>query len=402
MPPSSIIAKYAPEPVVEPMSLKAMIYVQHLLGTGHAVRAAAIGRALAARGVETLLVTGNRLPPTLDTGGLRIAELPPVRAADTSFDRLVDVNGDVIDDAWRVNRSGQLVDVFTRYSPDILVTETFPFGRRKFVFEMLPLLEAAELKPRPPLIATSVRDILVRKDNPVKERWMAEFAQIHYDVVLVHADPAFVRLDDSFPYADRISDIIRYTGYVHQRRDTSPPDGDGDDEVIVSCGGGAVGHELLDAALEARALSHRAGDARWRLLVGHDHDDTTLARLTGQAPAGIVVERARPDFPALLERARLSISQAGYNTVIDLLTADCPAVYVPFRADGETEQTQRAKLLAQRGLAVVVEESALTPAALAMAADAALELSPAPLPVRLNGAGDSAEVLIEEERRRRR
>ncbi len=384
------------------MSLKALIYVQHLLGTGHAVRAAAIGRALAARGVETRLVTGNRLPPTLDTGELQVTGLPPVRAADTSFDRLVDETGDVIDDAWKVTRAARLVDVFNRYAPDILVTESFPFGRRKFVFEMFPLLEAAELRSNPPLIATSVRDILVRKNNPVKERWMAEIAQIHYDIVLVHADPTFVRLEDSFPYANQISDLIRYTGYVHQRREVTPTGSDGEDEVIVSCGGGAVGHELLDAALKARSISRRAGDTTWRLLVGHGHDDTTLDELAAEAPDGLVVERARPDFPTLLERARLSISQAGYNTVIDLLTADCPAVYVPFRADGETEQTQRADLLAKRGLAVVVEESALTPAALAMAADAALELSPAPAPVRLNGAEASAEVLIEEARRRRR
>lgn len=375
--------------------MKAFIHVQHLLGTGHVVRAAAIGRALAARGVEVMLASGNRIPPTLDTNGLTVVSLPPARAADSAFSGLVTLDGTAIDDAWKAERTRQLIDMFNHFDPDILLTETFPFGRRQFVFEMFPLLEAAKARNRPPLIATSVRDILVRKNNPKKERWMAEVARDHYDLVLVHADASFVRLDDSFPYADMVSDRIFYTGYVDQRREIAAVEGDGEDEVIVSCGGGAVGHGLLEAALEARALSRRAGDAVWRLLVGHDHDDATLSDLARNAAEGIVVERARPDFPELLKRARLSVSQAGYNTVIDLLVAGCPMVFVPFRAGGETEQTQRAQLLADRGLATLVTESALTPSALAAAADEALTLSRPDMHVRLDGAAASADALID-------
>ena len=40
--------------------------------------------------------------------------------------------------------------------------------------------------------------------------------------------------------------------------------------------------------------------------------------------------------------AGLSISQSGYNTVCDVLQAGCRAIYVPFAAGGETEQTVRA------------------------------------------------------------
>jgi len=375
--------------------VKAFLYVQHLLGTGHAVRAAAIARALAARGVETLLVTGNTLPPTLKVDGIAVHALPPVRAADTTFLNLVDARGNAIDDAWRARRQAELLALYGAFAPDILLTETFPFGRRQFRFELAPLLDAAAQSGARPVIATSVRDILVKKNDLAKERWMAEMARRHYDTILVHADPAFVELGDSFPFAAEIADLVRYTGYVHEPRDVTAPPGDGVDEVVVSCGGGAVGHELLEAALTARAQSEKAGDATWRLLVGHSHDVAMIDRLRQQAAAGVIVERARPDFPVLLKRARVSVSQAGYNTVIDVLTAGCPAVFVPFKAGSETEQTQRAELLAARGLATVVAEEEVAPASLAEAVDAALSLTATHLPVDLAGATRSADILID-------
>ena len=52
-------------------------------------------------------------------------------------------------------------------------------------------------------------------------------------------------------------------------------------------------------------------------------------------------EARRADFRALLRNATLSISQAGYNTVVDTLCWADRAVLVPFGTDRETEQTDR-------------------------------------------------------------
>lgn len=380
--------------------MKALIYVQHLLGTGHVVRAAALGRALDARGVETVLVSGNRVPPTLDTGNVRVLELPAARAADENFSAVVDAAGRRIDETWKTRRRNQLLSIFDEVGPDILLTETWPFGRNAFAFELEPLMEATHaLVPRP-LVAASVRDILVRKPEAGKERRMAERAKATCDIVLVHGDAAFIGFEESFPFTEEIADLIRYTGYIDTGSDTpEPPQGAGDDEVVVSCGGGAVGEALLETALAARALSERARDARWRVLVGTDLDDLVLADLKNRAGAGVLVERARRDFPGLLRRARLSVSQCGYNTAVDVLAAGCAAVFVPFAAGAETEQTQRAAVLAERGIAAVVEEAGLTPQRLAEAIDTALALPRATLPratlsLDRNGAQASADLLI--------
>ena len=80
------------------------------------------------------------------------------------------------------------------------------------------------------------------------------------------------------------------------------------------------------------------------------------------------------DLPARLARAKISVSQAGYNTVADLVTAGCRAVLVPFASGGETEQTRRASLFAARGWAVSLDEESIDPESLASAIDRALTL----------------------------
>ena len=376
------------------MTYAAFIHVQHLLGTGHAVRAAAIGKALAARGVHVTLASGNLLPPTLDTSGLEVVQLPPVKSPDAVFNRLVTPEGEPAGKAWQERRTAATLAAFSARPYDLLITETYPFGRRQFAFELSELLKAAKARARPPLIATSIRDILVRKQELWKEEWMADQALAYYDRVLIHSDPDFVQMADSFPFAERVEHLVRYTGFAGGGPRPGPPGQDGEDEVIVSCGGGAVADSLLQAALDARPLSRRAEDATWRVLIGHDISEDAFATYQKSAGDGLIVERARRDFPGLLQRARLSISQAGYNTVLDILIAGVPAVFVPFAQVKETEQTQRAAALAAHGRAVSVAEKGLSPERLAAAADDALALPRKAHQVLLGGAERSADILM--------
>jgi predicted glycosyltransferase len=118
-------------------------------------------------------------------------------------------------------------------------------------------------------------------------------------------------------------------------------------------------------------------------------------RQAEKSSVAIEVMRSVPDLPARLANARLSISQAGYNTVADILTAGCAAVLVPFAAGGETEQTARAGLLAASRRAVMAAEADLTPELLAAAADEALAL-PRARPQMLGGGARTAAILLEE------
>jgi len=366
---------------------RALLHVQHLLGVGHLRRTVTLARARAEAGVDTVVASGGFPVPNLPAPGMRLVQLPAARAADATFKTLLDAQDRPVDDAWRAARRDALLALFAAFDPTILTIELYPFGRRLLRFELEPLLDAARARPRRPLVACSLRDIL---HPPAAERVDGIVARIaqDFDLVLVHSDPALVPLDLSFPAIDRIRAKLRYTGYLTD----PPPSPSGKPEVIVSCGGGAVGEPLLHAALAARPLT-RFHDRPWRILVGHNLTEHGFAALRRTAPPGVTVERARTDFPALLPDALCSISQAGYNTAIEVLAARTPAVFVPFADEGEVEQLLRCEALAARALCRWVAPDALTAEALAQAIDTARR-PPADIFVNLSGGPESARLLL--------
>jgi predicted glycosyltransferase len=370
-----------------------MIYVQHLLGVGHLHRVAAIARASHRNGCETFLVSGGMPDPTLHgLDGIRFAQLPPARAKDASFRVLLDENDKPITDAWRAMRIERLNALFDDFAPDALVTELFPFGRRPMRFELLPLLERIRgLSPRP-VVFSSVRDILVDRSKPERDLDTIAWLQQYYDAALVHGDERLVAFEKTFPLAERIADQLHYTGYIVEQHSV-PPTADGAGEVLVSAGGGAVGMPLFQCAIAAKPLS-AARDLPWRILVSQHEQAENVAALRQQAGPGVIVEQARPDFPGMLRRCRLSISKAGYNTVMETLASRARAVVVPFAGGEETEQALRANLLAERGLLRCVREQGLTPEILARSIDEALEMPQTPAAtIRLDGADESIRLI---------
>jgi predicted glycosyltransferase len=270
------------------------------------------------------------------------------------------------------------------------VTETYPFGRRALRFELEPLIEAVRAARPRPVLVVSIRDILVAKPDPAKRRAMIDRFQADYDQVLVHADPRLIRLEASLPEAEALGERIRYTGFVAPV--LAPPDpGVPSGEVVVSAGGGVVGAALLRTALAARPLTRHAATP-WRLVTGRNLPEDDVAALIRTAGDGVAIERFRADLPALFQRAALSVSQAGYNTAIELLQARVPMVLVPFAEAAETEQTLRAELLAAAGMAQMVAADALDPARLAAAIDRAR--MPPPLAVDLDGARNAALAIL--------
>ena len=376
--------------------------VQHLLGTGHLKRAALLADALTRAGLIVTLVSGGFPVPGLHVNAARLVQLPPVGAADLRFRSLVDARGQPVDDSLRHERRDALLALLRDVAPQLLLVELFPFGRRQMRFELLPLLEAARRARHPPLIVSSVRDVLGGQVDPERHLRMLDLFDRYFDQLLVHGDPALVPFERTFTYADRLGDRMHYTGYVVDRGGNdgrSPGDDDqaGCDEVLVSAGGAAVGAPLLEAAIRARPMSMLSG-LRWRVLVGTGVDDATfrMLALLSQALNGdaVVVERNRTDFVALLRRCRLSVSQAGYNTVLETLQAGARCVLVPFAGGSETEQTLRARVLAERGWIDMLEESALTPQTLALALDRAAARPPlASGALRFDGADASARLM---------
>ena len=370
------------------------IHVQHLLGIGHLRRAAALARALDAMGAEVLVLTGGHPVPGVDFGGARLHQLPAAASADSSFSQLLDETGRPIDDAWKEQRRAHLLAAVAAFQPDILVIEMYPFGRRPFRFELLPLLDWAAKQSPKPLVASSVRDILVDKGKPGRAAEIAALVRRHFDLVLVHGDEQLVPFGRTFPEAGAIADRLCYTGYV-----VDVPHGHAQDrskgEVLISAGGGAVGAPLLKAALAARPLS-ALRDRIWRFIAGQNLPESDYAALIAatKGDRGIVIERHRADFTELLAACHVSLSQAGYNTVMEILALQTPAVVVPFAEGAESEQSLRAAILAERDALDCLAADGLDPAKLAATLDRRAGQGGPRLAVTLNGAQRSAEILL--------
>ena len=368
-----------------------LFYVQHLVGIGHFKRAAAISRAAAARGMGVTLVSGGRAPVEIDLGAAKLMQLPAVHATGDDYATLLVEDGSQADDVLRRRRAGLVLEEFERCRPDILVIELFPFGRRQMKFELLPLLRAArDARPRP-VIVSSIRDILVGQSRAGRADEVCRHLDTYFDHVLVHADPSLVTLGATFPQENRIKKMVTYTGYVADRIAEESGE-DGTNEVVVSAGGGAVGRRLLEVASACKPLT-ALRDHIWRLLVGSRGSAGSLASRLGRKDSGVIVEAARSDFPALLSRAAVSVSQGGYNTIVEILRAKTPAVVVPFATGAETEQTIRAELLRKRRLIEVVPEGELSPESLAKAVDSAYRAGPGDADIDLSGADATADLL---------
>ncbi|MEM7377473.1 MAG: glycosyltransferase [Pseudomonadota bacterium] len=370
------------------MSKRVLMHSQSLLGVGHERRTQLIANALAARGLDTHIALGG--PSALGLSTLaHTHHLPTLRAADAAFSGLVDDTGAAVDDAYRDRRQQALAALFDTLAPDALLLELFPFGRRMLRFELLPLLEQAASAGC--TVVCSLRDILVAKagDRAAEKRqWAVDLVKRQFDAVLVHGDPDFVPLESSFQEAAQLASQLRYTGLVAPAPRVPPTDRRG---VLVSAGGGAVGAPLLDTAL---AAAKTAADATqpWTLVAGPHCPDGAFERLSAVNHPHITVLRSHPNLVELMATHAASVSQAGYNTVCDLLVTRTPSVLVPFATQTETEQQLRADRLASHTAFASVESESLTEARLLQAVSEVMQPGDWPT-FDLDGASVSAEQL---------
>ncbi|TDQ29574.1 glycosyltransferase family protein [Phyllobacterium brassicacearum] len=368
---------------------RVFFYVQHLLGIGHLARASRIAVALASDKFEVTVVTGGSQVPGFPGPDVKSVVLPALLAGNAGFSGLADQQGNPVDEEFLHRRRELLLEALHQARPDIVIIEAFPFGRRQMRFELLPLLDAIEaMTPRPKLL-TSVRDILQERTKPGRDEETVSLVKAHFDHVLVHGDPSFVTLPETFPLTREIAEKIIYTGLV--AGPIPPPPAEVFD-IVVSAGGGAVGLDLVRSALEAaRRLDFRGS---WCLITGPNLPERDFVDLSAEAPDNVTLVRFRRDFPSLLRGAELSISQAGYNTVCDILQAQCRSILVPFTAGGETEQSVRAARLEALGLAIALPENGLNADILGTAIKRALAgPNPPAHKLDLSGAQRTAEAL---------
>lgn len=385
---------------------RVMFYCQHVLGIGHLVRSAEIVRALSKDFKVLFAVGGETTQDFPFPDQIELLQLPPLKT-DPEFTSLQVCDLALGLEETKALRCEQLLRSFDSFQPDALVTELFPFGRKQFSFELIPLLERARSTARPPLVVSSIRDVLVTKEDQTKhERYVSDIVNSFYDLVLVHGDRKFLKIEDTFA---RVSDLgcpVEYTGYVVQQKEPRTnrtgepsPSGSARPTIVVSNGSGGCrsGHLLLESVLGAAALVEGALSHEFRVFAGPLMPESVYRRLEALARLRRNVRLARytPNLPAELRQAELSVSMAGYNTVMDILSTKVRALVYPVTANGDREQSLRAAKLAKMGVLAVLDEGKLEPTRLASEIRHALRSKPSQVTLNLAGASNSASLLRE-------
>jgi predicted glycosyltransferase len=367
-----------------------LFHCQHSLGLGHLVRSLALAGGLATR-FEVTLHNGGRLPAgTVVPRGVELVDLPSL--GHDAQHRLVSHSPGRSVEAVQRARARLVLETFHRVAPDVVVVELYPFGRRKFEFELRPLLDAAAGAPCRPLVLSSVRDILVGRDDAGRhDERAARLANERLDGVLVHSDPTFARFEESFRPMTPLDVPVHHTGFVvpprrATRRRTHR-------RLLVSAGGGMVGEGLLCVAADAAMALHARTGLTTTLVAGPFLPAAARRHLwSRRGPVLDVVDRV-DDLCGEVAASAASLSQAGYNTALDIVRAGRPAVVVPYADGGEDEQTRRAARLADLGLLRTVAAAELTPARLVDEVTAALAAPPPPVSLDLGGRERSTAIV---------
>jgi len=279
-----------------------------------------------------------------------------------------------------------------------------PFGRKAFRFELDPILNGIGSGTlQPCLRLCSLRDILVEKTDKDKyETRVLKQLNSSFDGLLIHSDPDFIPLQETFGSMESITIPYRYTGFIaptatrQQAGRTLRQElglSDQNKLVVASIGGGNVGAELLQATARAALLLEQdTTNIHIHLFTGV-YSAPDLQETLKKISNTIVVHGFSSNFPDWLDAADISISMAGYNTCMNLLAAGIPALLYPFGQN--REQAMRISAFSKTSDFILLEPEDLAPDRLAGHITSQLRFPKKPSLARLNGAVQSCRLISE-------
>lgn len=354
------------------MNKKILFYCQYHLGMGHLVRSLEILRSLAKDFQVCFVkagweVNGFEAPAEVEvvTLPLLLSENRQVKVADSS-QNLEEV---------KQMRKTKLLEVFEEFQPDCLITEGYPFNKHQFEFEAIPLLERIKATGGKTKVVSSLRDIVMAKHYENREAVTDKICKLmnqYFDLLLVHSDPKFHELEESFPKIKEIKTPIKYTGYVAQSSSEKSIITEEDlailnlkkPIILVSIGGGQLGHELLQSILEASPLIYKYLPHQIIVFAGPFFPDEKLLQLqkTAANQPNITLRKYTANLLAYMDKAELSISLCGYNTTMNILRTGVKSMIFPSNKDWE--QKVRAEKLEKLGLTEIIHSHELNPESL--------------------------------------
>jgi predicted glycosyltransferase len=349
---------------------KILFYCQYHLGMGHLVRSVEILRSLATE-FEICFVKGGTEVEGLDLpANIQVVTLPVLLSKHRQL-QVADPSQDL--ETVKQQRVITLLNIFDEFQPDCLIIEGYPFKKYQFEFESIPLLERVKATKRDIKVVCSLRDVVMAQSYLDRDEVIATICDRlnrYFDLLLIHSDPQFHRLEESFPAVADIKCPIQYTGFVAQPlTETSTVTNEDsldlsrtNPTILISVGGGQLGHDLLDAIVAVSPiLATRLPEYHLQVFTGPFIPTNLFESLTTAAAGqpNITLRKFTSQFLNYMQKAKLSISLGGYNTTMNILRTGVNSMILPSNKDWE--QTVRAEKLEKMGLLTMLQTEDLQP-----------------------------------------
>ena len=360
---------------------------------GHLIRSVEIVKGLIP-GFEICLINGGQVIPEFEfPREIEVINIPAVKT-DSEFNELRPVDDSLTMEEVEEKRKNILLSTCDRFQPDILIIELFPFGRRRFSFELIPLLEKA--KAMGTKIVSSVRDIVVTKQNKQRhEEKVCCLMNKYFDLLLIHGDPNFVKLDLSFSRVNDFNCPVHYTGYVVQPVPKTRQIILDKPTILVSVGGGRFGHDLLECVALAAPILKEESPHNIQVFTGAFSPDEVLIKLQEITKDldNITCDRYTTNLLDYMQQADLSIGMGGYNTTMNILSTGIPAMMMAFQGNNDKEQETRLQKLDSLGRVKMIQPEDLQPEKFAQQIINYLGQTPSNLTLDLDGVPNTAKYL---------
>ena len=273
-------------------------------------------------------------------------------------------------------REAVLKESVLRFNPDLMVVDKRAAG---IDGELLPTLHALRQNGRHTKLVLGVRDIL---DEPERTRKVLadngsfDVIDEFYDEVWIYGSKSIFDTAKQYAFPESVVGKTFYCGYL-KRSTISTGRKEGTPRVLITTGGGGDGRDIIEAYLAGLSTLPRNVALRTTVIFGPQMPEpcrTDLLQRFGYM-ADVEFLEFEADITSRYAESDVVVSQAGYNTVCELLSFSRRAILVP-RSEPVREQLIRARLMAERGFFDCIEPKDLTPETLISKVLEALQSSP--------------------------
>jgi len=393
--------------------MRILVHYTHKQTLGHTTRTISLVKALCDRGAEVRVLQGGMPQPFV-----RFPENCIVRDIPRPFDTRGSFQADK-EPVYAYQRAQFILRTAIDFKPHVMITEFFPFGRHKYLPELLPALQHLR-KKKTRIMASIGYPLIMELESLNKSPLTLMKAMFHlFSKFLIHTPPELETqyIKDSFQsgilsqsYAEimeRLKKKIVYTGYIFPEKiiagGAELPVNKKTNDIVISRGGGSVYPKLIAAAIKAQR-----------------HLDKNISTIIACGPATSVKEKNL--FHSLLDpndtgrvfladhinnlhdylkTCAVSVNLCGYNTSVQLMRYGTPSIIIPYHnvlsRIQTNDQIARARLMRERFSSTILDCRTLTGPSLARAIKEKInQPRPRPAPAEwFNGAATAAQAILE-------